>query len=117
MFLSSIYSPANDGRMANGSSILGTKRTKRIRIRTSTRTRIRRIRRTRGTRRTRSTTPKMRTLRTNVVIAGAVGSMGIMVDMGIRLGIRLGTRGDIQVGIRLSDFLVSWFEGIVVLCV
>jgi len=111
MFLSSIYSPANDGRMANGSSILGTKRTKRIRIRTSTRTRIRRIRRTR------STTPKMRTLRTNVVIAGAVGSMGIMVDMGIRLGIRLGTRGDIQVGIRLSDFLVSWFEGIVVLCV
>jgi len=52
-------------------------------------------------------------------MAGAVGSMGIMADMvdiGIKPGIR-GTRGGIQVGIRLSDCLVSWFEGIVVLCV
>ena len=98
MFLSSIYSPANGERTANRSSILGTKRTKRTRIRTSTGARTRR------TRRIRSTTLRTRTLRTNVVIAGAVGSMGIMADM-------------VDMGIRLSDCLVSWFEGIVVLCV
>jgi len=45
----------------------------------------------------------------NVVIAGAVGSMGIMadmVDMGIKPGIR-GTRAGIQVGIVV---LCVWFE-------
>jgi len=117
MFSPFLCSPANDGRMANGSSKVGTKKIKRIRIRTSTKIRTRRIRRTRRTRRIRSATLETRTLRTNVVIAGVVRSMGTMVGMGIRLGIRLGIRGDTRAGIRLPDCLVSRVGGIVVLFV
>lgn len=112
-----LCSPVNDGRIANESSKTGTKKTKRTRIRTSTKIRIRRIRRTRKTRRIRSATLETRTLRTNVVTAGVVRSMGTMVGMGIRLGIRLGTRGDIRAGIKLSDRLVSRVGGIAALCV